>query len=519
MTGKANVYPWFKKEDTDAFFALFQNNLANFVIIAVTMLGLGFPTSLVFGQVIPGAAVAVIFGNLYYAYMANRLAKKENRTDVTAMSYGISTPVMFVFLFGVLVPAHSLTGDPVLAWQIALAAAFLSGLIELLASLSGNWIQRNLPRAAMLGALAGVALTFIAGEMIFHTFEMPIVGLFVLAVILVGIVGKITLPFRIPTSLFAIVIGTALAFSIGYVEFGAIREGLSHIGFYPLLPSFAVFEGLQYLFGGMIALLAVILPITIYNAVETMNNVEAMSAEGDNYDVRECQAVDGVGTMLGAAFGGMFPTTIYLASVGAKSMGAGRGYSLLNAGVFAFAAMTGVIAALSEMIPIAVIAPILVYVGVMMVSSAFDKNEKKYYPAVALAMLPYFANYLMTNFSNDAPQVVSDVSTGIVPLGEGAMFTAILLGAITVFIIDHAFHKAAIFSCIAAFLSYFGFMHAPELAFGAATEFAIGYVFIGFFFIAIHLKEPKHVTKQEPTADIQPNDRFSFPHSNEEKAF
>ncbi len=117
-------YPWFKKEDTDAFFALFQNNLANFVIIAVTMLGMGFPASIVFGKVIPGAAVAVMVGNLYYAYMANRLAKKEGRTDVTAMSYGISTPVMFVFLFGVTAPALALTNDPELAWKVAVAAAF-----------------------------------------------------------------------------------------------------------------------------------------------------------------------------------------------------------------------------------------------------------------------------------------------------------------------------------------------------------------------------------------------------------
>lgn len=497
MTEKTIHYPWFKREDVDAFFALFQNNLANFVLIAVTMLSLGFPASLVFGKVIPGAAIAVIFGNLYYAYMANRLAKKENRTNVTALSYGISTPVMFVFLFGVLLPAHTLTGDPELAWKIALAAAFISGLIEVLASFTGNWIQRNLPRAAMLGALAGVALTFIAGEMLFNTLEMPVVGLFVLAVILVGIVGKVALPFRIPASLFAIVIGTVLAFSLGYVEIGTIREGFNHLGFYPILPSLAVFEGFQYLFGGMIALLAVILPITIYNAIETMNNVEAMSAEGDHYDVRECQAVDGVGTMLGAAFGGLFPTTVYIATVGSKWMGAGRGYSILNAVVFAFAAMTGIIAALSAIIPVAVVAPILVYVGISMVSSAFGSNEKKYYPAVAIAMLPYFANYLMTRFNGSTPEAIADLSTGIVPLGEGAMFTATILGAVTVFIIDHQFHKAAIFAGIAALLSFFGFMHAEALAFGAAVDFAIGYALIGCFFFAFYLKEVKVNAKEK----------------------
>ncbi|RKL67673.1 uracil permease [Salipaludibacillus neizhouensis] len=497
MTTTTIKYPWFKREDIDAFFALFQNNLANFVIIVVTLLGMGFPPSLVFGKVIPGAAVAVIFGNIYYAFMANRLAKKENRTDVTALSYGVSTPVMFIFLFGVLVPANALTNDPELAWKIALAAAFISGFIEVLASFTGRWVQRNIPRAAMLGALAGVALTFIAGEMLFTSFEMPVVGLVVLAVILIGIVGKVALPFRIPASLFAMIIGTSLAFGLGYVDTAAINEGFSHLGFYPILPSLDLIEGFQYLFGALIALFAVILPITIYNAVETMNNVEAMKAEGDDYDVRECQAVDGVGTMLGAVFGGMFPTTVYIASVGSKKMAAGRGYSLLNAIVFLIAASFGIIAALSAIIPVAVVAPILVFVGISMVSSAFSTNLEKYYPAVAIAMLPYFANYLMTRFNNPVPETIAELSPGIVPLGEGAMFTAIILGAITVFIIDHEFHRAAIFSFVGAILSFIGLMHAPNMAFGAAMDYALGYALVGvlfslYYLVGIKSKETVH---------------------------
>ena len=189
MAAASTPYPWYKKEDTDAFFALFQNNIANFIIIAITMLGMGFPASIVYGQVLPGAAVAVMVGNFYYAWSAARLARKENRSDVTALSYGISTPVMFVFLFGVLLPAKQLTGDAELAWKVAVAACFISGAIEALISVVGRWVQYHLPRAAMLGAVAGVALTFIAGEMLFKTLEMPVIGLLVLGIIIVGLVA------------------------------------------------------------------------------------------------------------------------------------------------------------------------------------------------------------------------------------------------------------------------------------------------------------------------------------------
>lgn len=70
-------YPLFIKEDINAFFSLFQNNLANFVVIAISMLAMGYPARIVYGMVIPGAAISVLFGNLYYAHMAKKLALKE----------------------------------------------------------------------------------------------------------------------------------------------------------------------------------------------------------------------------------------------------------------------------------------------------------------------------------------------------------------------------------------------------------------------------------------------------------
>ncbi|WNK19092.1 NCS2 family permease [Halomonas piscis] len=476
-------YPWYKKEDTDAFFALFQNNIANFVVIAISMLGMGFPTSIVYGQVLPGAAVAVMVGNFYYAFTAARLARRENRTDVTALSYGISTPVMFVFLFGVLLPAKQLTGDAELAWQVAVAACLISGAIEAAISLVGRWVQYHLPRAAMLGAVAGVALTFIAGEMLFKTLEVPVVGLVVLALIIVGLVARVSMPLRIPTSLFAIILGTLLAYLIGATDDGKFSDAFTYIGFYPLLPSLAWFDGLGLLATGMLSVLTVVLPITLYNAIETMNNVEAMEAAGDKYDVRECQAVDGIGTVIGALFGGVFPTTVYIATVGAKWMGAGRGYSLLNGAVYALATMFGLIAALAAIIPVSVVAPILVFVGVSMIATAFQSNDTRYYPAVALAMLPYFANYLMTRFNRDAGDVVSGISGAIEAMGQGSMFMAIFLGAMAVSVIDHQFRRAAAFAVLAAGFSFVGLMHASKMAFSAAPDFVIGYLAMAALFV------------------------------------
>ena len=37
-------------------------------------------------------SLSMLWGNLYYVYMARKLAYKENRGDVCTMPYGINTP-------------------------------------------------------------------------------------------------------------------------------------------------------------------------------------------------------------------------------------------------------------------------------------------------------------------------------------------------------------------------------------------------------------------------------------------
>ncbi len=493
MKAQSVNYPWFKREDVDGFFSLFQNNLANFVLIAVILTGMGFPANIVFGRIIPGAAISLLFGNIYYAYMANRLAQKEKRTNVTALSYGISTPVMFVYLFGVMAPALAITEDPETAWRIGLAACFLGGVIVTLGSFIGNWVRKTLPRAAMLGALAGVAFTFIGGQLFFITHEMPVVGIAVLAITMAGLIAKKVMPFKIPASLFAIVIGTVLAYALGEVDTAQISEGLGYVGFFPFVPTLGFVAGFRYLIGPLAALLAVLLPISMYNFIETMNNVEAVASAGDNYDAKECMRVDGCGIMLGSLFGGVFPTTVYIASIGAKWMNAGRGYSILNGVTFMFAALFGLIAAIAVIIPMPVIAPILVFVGVTMISQAFSSVDKKYGPAVVMAMFPFFANYVMTRFARGAPEVVAGISPAIVPLGQGAMFTGMIWGAIMVYIIDNNYKHAAYAALVAAALAATGFIHAPRLSLLYDHTFALGYVIMAGIFLLFKL-----TSKEEP---------------------
>ena len=504
-------YPWFKREDIDGFFALFQNNLANFAWLAVAMIGMGFSPEIVFGRMIMGAAIAVALGNFYYAFMAKRLAQKEGRTDVTALSYGISTPPQFIYMIVITGAILNATGNHTTAWQVGIAACMLGGIIEVAGGFVGRWVRANLPRAAMLGALAGVAITFIAGELYLKTFVTPIIGALALVLIILGLIAKAKMPGKIPAALFAVVVCTVLAYVLKVNALTVITtEARANLGFYFPIPVIGdMINGMKLLFTDHSSLLAVILPISVYNFIETMNNVEAVAAQGDNYDVREAQFADGIGTIIGSLFGGILPTTVYIASVGSKELNAGRGYSIINGGVFFIAALFGIIGALAVIIPQAVIAPILVYVGVMMVANAFMKSPHRHAPAVAVAMLPYFANYLSTRFNAMAGDVVAGISPAIVPLGQGAMFTALLLGAMTVFLMDRHYIKASICGFIMAAFAFVGLMHAPRLMWGTdfstlQGQFVIGYLIVAGFCLAYHfISVPLKLTPpSDQTLDI-----------------
>jgi AGZA family xanthine/uracil permease-like MFS transporter len=77
--------PLMVRGDIDGFIGLFIDNLVNLLLITGLCLSLGMSAELVFGRILPGTALSVLAGNLFYAWQARRLAASERRTDVTAL--------------------------------------------------------------------------------------------------------------------------------------------------------------------------------------------------------------------------------------------------------------------------------------------------------------------------------------------------------------------------------------------------------------------------------------------------
>ena len=129
---------WIVRGDIDGFFGLAVDNLVQLLLIdTLCRTVLGFPPELVYGRVLPAAAISILVGNVAYAFQARALAARTGRQDVCALPYGINTVSLFAHVFLVMLPAKALAErmgapDPArVAWHAGLIATLATGIIEL----------------------------------------------------------------------------------------------------------------------------------------------------------------------------------------------------------------------------------------------------------------------------------------------------------------------------------------------------------------------------------------------------
>ena len=522
MDGGTYNYKLFARSDFSAFWALFTDNLINLIVLAgVCQFVFNMPAEIVFGRILPGAAVAIMAGVAVYTWLAKRAAQKHGR-DVTALPYGISTPVMFVYLFGVIGPIYWSTNDAMLAWQVGIGAGFMGGIVAGLGAIVGPWLKRVTPRAGMLGTLCGIALVFIGTVPLATVFEDPFIGFASMIIILWGLVGRFRLPFNIPAGLLALIVGTVVALGMGKATISF--EG---VGFYPPLPYIGdLIAGIQHLIANP-ELFLVLVPVQIYNFIETMNNVESAEAAGDHYPVATCQVTDGVGTMIGAVFGSPFPTTAYIGHPAYKRMGAHTGYIIAVGLVIPFAAFFGLLAFLNNLIPVAAAAPVLVFVALSLITNTAHSVKTEHMAAVTIAMMPHVSSFLVTKWGSlmgalgatgveGLPRLGDEALTaallqqgahfeGHLALSQGAILTGLIWGAIVASVIDGRFRNAGGFALAACGMSLVGIVHSASLHWPSLSGVSMGYLLAAaFLFIYPHFhKEGELVNENLPTEEPQ----------------
>jgi len=518
--------PWFVRGDLDGFFGLAVDNLIQFLLIISLSVSLcGLEAAFVISRILPGAAVSLVVGNLFYAWQARRLARREGRRDVTALPFGINTISLFAFVLFVMAPTFQewsarpgVTRDQAaaVAWQVGLVACLLSGIIEAAGGAVAGRVRRATPRAALLSTLAGIAIAFISMEFVLKTFQSPLVAMLPLGILLARYLGHARLPGGLPAGFLAVAAGTLIAWALhlgGYP--GAPELGgriFSSLGFYPPVPSLGP---LLAALGSpdVWARISIIVPMGLINVLGSLQSLESAEAEGDAFATGPSLVVNGLATIAASCFGSCFPTTIYIGHPGWKRMGARTGYSVLNAAFFTLVVFTGMIGSIARIVPIEAGMAILVWIAVIIVSQAFTATPREHAPAVVIGLLPALAAWgwllvEMTQFGLKTggqlswqaglPSVVEVLGgsslpyvKGLLALKSGFMFSAMFLSAITVFLIERRFRKAAAWSAVAALFTVAGLMHSysltptavrEELRPGFAWEAAAGYLALGILF-------------------------------------
>ena len=138
----------------------------------------------------------MVWGNFYYVYMARKLSYKEKRGDVCTMPYGINTPGAFAFIYVIILPTfnHCMLSNEKsycqeMAWHVALASNFVTGIILLLLCLFGEFIRKNTPSVALLSSISGLGFVYLALNQIFPLAAIPMVSYIPLAIVMLGYFG------------------------------------------------------------------------------------------------------------------------------------------------------------------------------------------------------------------------------------------------------------------------------------------------------------------------------------------
>lgn len=495
---KAFRYPLFVRGDIDGFIGLFIDNLVNLLLITGLCLGLGMPRELVFGRILPGAALSVLVGNVFYSLQARRLAQREKRLDVTALPYGINTVSLFAFFSFIIVPVYIHSKDPYIAWKVGVSSCFISGVFEGIGAFVGDRLRKITPRAALLSTLAGIAIVFIALNNTLPLWDKPLIAFVPLAFILIEYFSRAKLPLKIPAGLYALCAGGILAWSMGAMDGKALVESASSVSFY--LPAFSIAEIIGG-FGDVVPYLGISIPMGVIAFFATIQNLESASAAGDDYPAMPALAMNGVGTIAGSLFGSIFPTTVYIGHPGWKAMGARGGYSLVNGAVISLICLTGLMGVVSNLVPLEAGYPILLWIGVIITAQAFQSTPKEHAPAIALGLLPAIASWgllLLRQFINVRGEYSTEQMNGIIAatlphlkgiiaFSEGPLLSAMFLTAVGVYLIERDFLKAFYWTLPLIVCSYFGFIHSSAVGLGVTGMIPLGYALFALVLFLVYL--------------------------------
>lgn len=437
----------------------------------------------------PGIGFALVFGNVWYAWMACKLAKKENRTDVTALPYGINTPAGFLTIFMVMLPilfdnnpAHMEISPEEFAKRAfhgACCANLIGGIFELCGMVFGNFLRKNIPRAALFGPICGVGFVWLGFNPLIDCMREPLLGQLPLLVTFIAFFansGKGWYPQSVPVALIIMLFGT-IFWWCGLARHDTEKRELNdpelmrdivhkardEFAFKNEMTPFVMLGGFKYMKSNAPFIQ---LPIALASFIETIENVEMAALSGDSYNVKEAMLADGLGTIVGALFGSPIATTVYIGHQRHKVAGAKMAYSLMNGFSYFILFVAGIMPVVFYVIDPVTVGCVLIAVGLMIVQMAMEKSASRHYPCLMIGIMFLIADMLFFDHFDATVRVATRSigrMKGVMNMAPGGgILCSLFIPAILCDLVDGRFFRSSIFCLIAAGLSLTGLMHGAN---------------------------------------------------------
>lgn len=498
-----NRYQWAASGDVNAFFGLMLDNLAG-LVLTVTLLGniFQFPAEFALQYMIPGTAIGVMVGDLLFFLLAFIHAKRTGSDRVTAMPLGLDTPSTFGMCLFVLGPAFSTMREKLTleslsitalpegktvadllqtlaaeqakqidfaaadhAWKIGICAIFISGLIKFVCAFGSGWIRKLVPRAGLLGSLAAIAVVLIAFNPLIEICKIPIVGLVSLVMVLLTLIARIKLPFKIPGALGTVLVACAVyylmlgidnATGTQFIE----KEEMAFDTSAALMPSgwttvFSFAWMSSETFSATLLYLPLIIPFAIGTVIGGIDCAESAASVGDDFHTGTVIGVESIATLAASLCGGVIQTTPYIGHPAYKAMGGRAAYTLMTALFIGAAGLTGFFVFFYVFIPKVAIFSILIFIGIEITAQSFHVTPKRHYAAIAIACMPALAQLIKIKMPTSADaEIISQFAGGFI-------ITSLTWASALAFVIDRKLLTASWFFVAAGICSLFGVMHSP----------------------------------------------------------
>jgi AGZA family xanthine/uracil permease-like MFS transporter len=228
-------------------------------------------------------------------------------------------------------------------------------------------------------------------------------------------------------------------------------------------------------FGPALTYLPLIVPFALLTVVGGINVTESARVAGDDYNTRDILLTEAVATLVAGMLGGVAQTTPYIGQPAFKRMGARAGYTLLTGIFVGLGGILGYLASIVEVLPLAVLAPILVFVALEITIQAFQATPPRHAAAVALSFFPAIARMLAIKLGDPsvvpADQFARLLTAGgqglpemavIVALGNGFIITSMIWAGFVVEMVDRRLRVAAGYLLAGAALTLFGIIHSAK---------------------------------------------------------